>query len=138
MTHNYKLEGSGKTTREADKQLKNEKSNLVRKLKSAEVSKELKIERTDYEAEYELKKQTTTEEGYLRAFSVKSSQSWKDVAEKARAHADIRQYDPTYTVRQFLKLTSEQKDALAGKKKKGGPTAGIEEPNSYDFLSQLR
>ncbi|HJX50536.1 MAG TPA: hypothetical protein VJ438_03685 [Candidatus Nanoarchaeia archaeon] len=107
----YKFEGSGKTTREADNTLKDSKKDLVAKLKKADASLELQATKTDYHARYSSKKEGSE----LEEFSVRASEGWVELETKAKTHADLRDYTPRYTVTEFVELTDEQQKALTKK-----------------------
>jgi len=120
--HNYKLVGTGKTTRAADRDLRSKTKELVQKLKKggADVPLNiLNIIRTEYKGLY-IQKQGTIVEG-PSSFAMESEEGWTDVRNRALSTANLRKYSVGYTVDQYLNLTQIQLAATTKPRIPAGP-----------------
>ncbi|MBD3247139.1 hypothetical protein GF378_00780 [Candidatus Pacearchaeota archaeon] len=111
----YKLEGSGSTIKKADSQLKKEKSALVKKLKKGDISTDLNITSLYFEGQLNLKKNYEEE---LTDFNVVSKMGWDELNAKVEKITDTPEaYKTTYTAREYVELTPEQKEVVSERKK---------------------
>ena len=132
----YKIEGSGKTTREADRVLKKNCDDLVSKFKNAKISTDITVARSFYKGVYNLR-------GECRAkacethFEVESKEGWDAIGEKAATHSGLKNYNIVFSVEQYLKLTQEQQKALKPKRPPAGPMDTDRAYSSLDLISKL-
>ncbi len=119
MNSEYRIEGSGKSAAEAEKQLEGPLERVVNKLKDAKKNTDVKIKRTIFRIEYAL---SNPEPGEKINVRVESPVSWSHAIDKAQKRIQVGAYNSTYTIERYLDLTAEQHRAVEGK-----PTAGPSE-----------
>ena len=132
----YKIEGYGKTTREADRVLKKNCDDLVSKFKSARISTDITVARSFYKGRYDLK-------GVCKAkacethFEVESKEGWDAIGEKAATHSGLKNYNTIFSVEQYLALTQDQQKALKPKRPPAGPMDTDRAYSSLDLIGKL-
>ena len=116
--HNYKLVGTGKTTRSADRDLRSKTRDLTGKLKKGGTDVTLNIRRTEYKGVY-IQKPGTIVDG-PSSFTTESEEGWNDVrnvgVSTAKSTANLRRYSANFAVDQYLKLTPAQLDSTGCKR----------------------
>ena len=121
--HNYKLVGTGTTTRDADRDLRSKAKDLTGKLKKCGADTTLVVVRTDYKGVY-IQKPGTIVDG-PSSFTTESEEGWKgwgDVRTKAAEKTkNLRKYSANYTVDQYLRLTDAQLDTTTRTQPPAGP-----------------
>jgi hypothetical protein len=120
----YKLTGSGSTTRTADRDLRTKTSELVKKLKGKNVSVELAVARSTFTGIYTVK--TGQISSGPSEFKYDSENGWSEVQSKAGTTANLRKYDKKFVVDQYLNLTSEQLSVVTGTRSPAGPMDQLE------------
>jgi hypothetical protein len=129
--HNYKLEGTGTTTRAAQRVLTSSRGDLIGKLKKAKTSTELEVVRTHFSGNYKLKAGKTVQAGSPNTFRVESDDSWANLRLRATAHGNIRKYDGQFKVEEYLRLTEKQLSASSKR------TPGGRKDQPYSSLDNL-
>ncbi|MFA7707956.1 MAG: hypothetical protein WCX73_03330 [Candidatus Pacearchaeota archaeon] len=130
--HNYKIEGSGKTTQIANQAVDLKLKGLTKKLKKGKVSQEINIIKTTYSGHYSL---STSEKGDLvnatADFNDKSS--WPEVELCAlKKFTNLNNYQPIFTKKSYLKLSDKQLGIATGK---GLPAE--KDQRSYSFTKSI-
>ena len=105
--HNYRLSGNGKTVREAEASLRDDKKTLTGKLRRGKVSTRLAVVGADYSADFKLKSGVEAE-GTPVSFRQEGHTSFSDLRRDASRTANLRKYDARYGVTQYFQLTEEQ------------------------------
>jgi len=124
----YKLEASGSTTKRADKALDKERKGLLKifqkaqdayntnpkNKRNARISDHLSITSHSYEAQLTLKPMYESEDS---DFTVVSRKGWDELNAKIAEETDTpKAYATVYTVKQYLNLSTLQKQAAEGRK----------------------
>lgn len=138
VEHNYKLEGRGSTTEEADRVLESESSDLVGKLKTGKASEDLTVVKQRFEGVFTLKSGIDPSTVDARGFSVEDNSGWEAVEAKRSRLKDGGSYDSSFLVERYLALTEEQLVAIRGPKEtSAGPTSYDSRPSVLRMPSRL-
>ncbi len=133
--HNYKLTGSGRTVREADRSLGQQRRDLMAKMKSRGANQEFNVASTEYHAAYTLKPGRKAGE-HPSMFKQDSPDGWAALRTNAAKVVPLGNYGVSYAVDQFLNLTAEQIAATQAKQSPAGRP--YERPSALDRLEEVR
>ena len=132
--HNYKLTGTGKTVRAADRALRNQRRDLMDKMKARTASTEFQVISTLYQAAYTLKSGKGAGE-HPSMFKQESPEGWTALRANAAKVAPLGNYGVSYAVDQYLNLTVAQIAATQARQSPAGRP--YERPSSLDRLGEF-
>ena len=131
MASPYELNGYGSKTKKADSDLKKKESELIGRLKDAEVDTSLSVSKTVYSADYS-GKEAKQDDLVCPKFLIQSQEGWDHLAQEAQTRANggsLRSYDVEFTLRRTYKLTSKQMHAATRRHTTSTPA----EPNASPY-----
>jgi len=115
MAGEWKIEGNGETIEVAERGLASERKGLLKKLgATASTDADLKVARTEYRVAYNLKNTGKGRDAKVNV-EAESEESWKEAIDLAQRRIHVADYNPAFTVAQYIHLTKAQKDALDAK-----------------------
>lgn len=112
MKDNYRIDGSGKTTKDAERVINKNRKDLTTKFHKASVTTNLNVVDAVFTGVYDLKGKCKAEACETH-FKIESHENFRAVTEKASKHEGYdTHYDTRFSVEEYIKLTKTQEKAL--------------------------